>query len=95
MNDPNRPKPTNLSSKRLARLRMALWALGCIFVFASFFSTSARLDDMNVSAQEKVAIFTWTDLKLRVYLGGALCSFLAAIVLSVRARRGARVYSDC
>ena len=46
-------------------------------------STSARLDDMNVSTEERVAIFSWTDLRLRFYVGGALCSFLAAIVLSI------------
>jgi hypothetical protein len=86
MNDPNRPNATN-NSKRLARLRKALCALGCLFVFVGFFTTSARLDDMNVSAQETVAIFSWTDLQLRVYLGGAFCSFLAAVVLSVWARR--------
>jgi hypothetical protein len=66
---------------------MALGALGCLFVFAIFFSSSSRLDDMNLSAEERVAIFSWTDLKLRVYLGGALCSFLAAIVISVWPRR--------
>ena len=73
--------------KRLGRLRMGLGALGCLFVFAIFFSSSSRLDDMNLSAEERVAIFSWTDLKLRVYLGGALCSFLAAIVISVWPRR--------
>ena len=73
--------------KCLRRLRMALGALGCLFVFAIFFSSSSRLDDMNLSAEERVAIFSWTDLKLRVYLAGALCSFLAAIVISVWPRR--------
>jgi hypothetical protein len=68
---------------RLRRIRMALGALGCLFVFAIFFSSSSRLDDMNLSAEERVAIFSWTDLKLRVYLGCALFSFLAAIVISV------------
>jgi hypothetical protein len=72
---------------RLRRVRMAFGALGCLFVFAIFFSSSSRLDDMNLSAEERVAIFSWTDLKLRVYLGGALCSFLAAIVISVWPRR--------
>jgi hypothetical protein len=75
--------PDFRSSNRLARLRLALYALGCLFIFAIFFSTSARLDDMNVSTEERVAIFSWTDLRLRFYVGGALCSFLAAIVLSI------------
>jgi hypothetical protein len=82
MNDQIRPEPTNRGSKTIARLRMTLCALGCLFVFAAFFITFARLDDMHVGEVERVAIFTWTDLRLRVYLGGALCSFVAAIVLS-------------
>jgi hypothetical protein len=76
--------------KRLGRLRLVLAALGCLFVFAIFFSSSSRLDDMNLSAEARIAIFSWTDLKLRVYLGGALCSFLAAIVISVWPRRRRR-----
>ena len=85
--------PDFRSSTRLARLRLALYALGCLFIFAIFFSTSARLDDMNVSTEERVAIFSWTDLRLRFYVGGALCSFLAAIVLSIwpRPRRGEKI----
>jgi hypothetical protein len=68
---------------RFARLRMTLCALECLFVFAAFFSVFTRLDDVHVGEVERVAIFTWTDLRLRIYIGGALCSFLAAIVLSV------------
>jgi hypothetical protein len=83
MNNPNRAVPTNRASRRLSRLRVALCVLGCLFVVAAFFSTSARLDDVRVAQEERVAIFTWTDLKFQGYLGGALCSFVAAIVLSV------------
>jgi hypothetical protein len=83
MNDQNRPEPIYRGSRHIARLRMTLCALGCLFVFAAFFSTFKRLDDMRVGEAERVAIFTWTDLRLRVYLGGALCSFVSAIVLSI------------
>jgi hypothetical protein len=87
MNESNQPQSISRSRKSYARLRMALYMSGCLFVFAGFFSIFGRLDDMNVSEQERIAIFTWSHLKLRVYFGVALCSFLAAIVLSVWARR--------
>ena len=73
--------------KRLRRIRMALAALGCLFVFAAFFGSMSRLDDMNLSAEERIAIFSWTDLRQRLYLGGALFAFLAAIVIWVWPRR--------
>jgi hypothetical protein len=58
--------------KRLSRIRMALAALGCLFIFAAFFGSMSRLDDINLSAEERIAIFSWTDLRQRLYLGGAL-----------------------
>ncbi len=76
--------------KRLRRIRMALGALGCLFVFAAFFGSMSRLDDMNLSAEARIAIFSWTDLRQRLYLGGALFAFLAVFVISVWPRRRRR-----